>query len=157
MESVEKEERTVYIIKPEGMKYACEIREMIREAGKITGAWQLILPEWVPKILYPKGSSEQHYGLGKFFGSGISEIGIVIGEGAIEALVRISGSKTDPLSCEPGTIRKRFGDYPEMGHGIPYYRNCIHRSRTGKESLRDQNLCQTLSSHFHYQAIRVSL
>jgi len=58
-------------------------------------------------------------------------IGAVKGKNAVQRLVEISGSETDPAKCLPNTIRHRFGN-----HRLGYvHENAIHRPKTDEEAL----------------------
>lgn len=133
-------EESVYLLKPEGMQKSREIHEMILAAGlEIMRRHEFIVPDWVVRALYPRLEAGHMAAILARLQGVRSEIGVVCGEAAIQRLLDLSGTSTNPLQCAEGTIRRRF--WVSLGNGArdgwPMYGNVIHRSADAAEVLRD--------------------
>ncbi|MFA5998370.1 MAG: nucleoside-diphosphate kinase [Candidatus Paceibacterota bacterium] len=145
-------EQSVYIIKPEGMLLRNAIRQMILSAGlSVADFYTVMIPRWVPAVLYPSLSRED----GEIWRITCEhlinkkcEIGIVRGERAIERLVAVCGAETNPMQCDPLTVRGLFGEKTpiELAGGERYWLNAIHRSKNHEEVLRDAKIHFALRS-----------
>ena len=104
-------DRSVYIMKPDGMPHLDEVHEMLLSAGlRIVASRFVCLPGWVVAFLYPKVTGEwRRFIVERMTGTPV-EIGIVEGEDAIAKLCCVTGEATDPRRCARGTIRQRFGN-----------------------------------------------
>ena len=135
-------EKALYIIKPEGMAYRDEIREMMQDAGlKIISFKRVFLKSFGARYDLSRP-------LIRHFGSHYQILNQIIqrnghcgSENAIELLRELVGVKTNPDECCPGTIRHRFGVRPGVvvGKSI-YYLNIFHRSKTKAEAIRELEL-----------------
>jgi len=139
-------EQTFYIIKPEGLKNAAAIKEIILNNDlKIIESKQLLLKKDIIKVLYSnlnKDLLEAHF---KFMCNKINELGIIEGQNAVKKFLEISGKHTNPDLCSSGTIRNIFGEKMKykIGQAI-YYKNAIHRSKTLLEATRDIDIFRKL-------------
>ena len=143
-------ERSVYIIKPEGMPRRHEIREMIEKmAGlAIVGSITTVLPEWALAKLYPDLAQEKNelwLATLEHLAHSECEIGIVEGENAVQRFFELCGEMTSPLQCRSGTIRLVFGKEKPVRVGEKlYWRNVIHRSKNQQEAESDLRIAQEL-------------
>ncbi len=131
---------SMYIIKPEGMGYRKEIRDILERGGlQIIDATEIILTNEILDGLYDNLQGNVRRELHRFFEDQSVEIGIVKGHNALSRLVRITGKDTNPAKCEEGTIRKMFGwSEPLLLHGRYYYfGNVIHRPKNIRELEHD--------------------
>jgi nucleoside diphosphate kinase len=109
-------EKSVFIIKPEGMKHHAEIFQMFGDAGlTIVSMAPVSLTERALAQLYPDLLEEN----GELWQATVARMknqqclmGIVEGEDAIVKLLNLSGRETDPRQCAPHSIRARFGTKP---------------------------------------------
>jgi nucleoside diphosphate kinase len=126
---------TFYIIKPEAVKYNGEIHKIIILSGLIIIQSNIILlPKKIIEELYFTCSKNIIEATKYFMCNEVSEIGIVLGDNALEELRAICGTETSPDKCKVGTIRNLFGiKEPQYFNGIEYYKNAIHRPETVQE------------------------
>lgn len=143
-------ERSVYIIKPEGMPHRQEIRQMIQAAGlAVIGSTATILPQEVLAKLYPDLQEER----GELWIATLDhlahsecEVGIVEGENAVQRLSELCGTATSPHDCGLETIRARFGRgiaAVRAGKKL-YWKNIIHRSKNLEEARGDLEIAYKL-------------
>ena len=135
-------EKSVYIIKPEGLAYRESIRQMLQTAGlTIEDSFTTTIPQWVIAELYPNLFRKQgelweitlKYLLGE-----PCEVGIVCGVQAIARLFEACGTETNPMRCAPDTIRRTFGKATdESVRGMAFWLNVIHRPMDRQEARRD--------------------
>ena len=135
-------EKTFFIIKPEGIKNAEAIKNIILENGMtiIMSKLAILTPDII-KLIYTDTSNDLLKAHLMFMSKDISEVGIIEGANAINRLVQISGSHTNPNLCAAGTIRNLFGEKTCSKVGVSlYYKNVIHRSLNKEEADRDVKL-----------------
>ncbi|MEI8224016.1 MAG: TauD/TfdA family dioxygenase [bacterium] len=135
------------LIKPDAYNNKEEIINLIKDTGlDVIHNFSIFTPESLIRALYNEVSIEILNATLNHYLSGPSEILLVRGEQAIDKIVTISGLETDPALCIPSTIRFRHGDHsPEdLGNGLKYYRNAIHRPKNQDEAKRDFNLFNEL-------------
>lgn len=125
-----------YIIKPHGLMFREEIRAMIESGGLvIIKSKRIILPEWALKKIYYDLAEKYRRAVFRQYAGAFVEIGLVSGEDAIEKLFHIAGTELDPIDCDPGSIRFKFGSRePFIVDGIRCYDNIIHRPRDESEA-----------------------
>ena len=105
----------------------------------------LILPNWALNIIYSDLPERYKDAVFKLFKNAFVEVGLVIGEDAINKLFKITGTELDPVDCAPGSIRSRFGGRePFIIDGVRCYTNIIHRSRNKMEAEKDIEVFFTL-------------
>jgi nucleoside diphosphate kinase len=142
-------ERSMYLIKPEGLRYREQIRHMITSTGLfIEHHFVAVLPRRIVEALYPDLAEAQN----RLWGATLlqlldrpCEIGLVSGQDAIAKLFGVAGTDFRPPLCKPNTIRYRFGNHTpiETGEG-EYWYNAIHRSRSEVEVARDLQIIASL-------------
>lgn len=132
-------EKSLFMIKPEGMNHKEEIMSFIEKNGlKITKWRTMILDEDQLKKIYHDtegylwDKTKEH-----FLGKEVLAAEVEDSE-AIEKLKTICGTKTDPVMCESNSIRKYFKDITERDVS-KYHKNIIHRAMDEKE-VEDQTL-----------------
>lgn len=138
-------EKSVYIIKPEGMIFRSEIIKAIEQrALTIEEKKNLVLPEWALKELYPDLSVDLWNATCLSFSAPV-EIGLISGEKAVQVLFRLAGKKTAPAECDSKSIRFIFGrKEPFVIGGVRYYANAIHRPKNKLEARNDMEVFQGL-------------
>ncbi len=138
-------ETTVYLIKPEGMAYKEQIRKIIERKGlAIAERKTIVLPEWAIKSIYPDLPSDLLIATRAMLSSPV-EMGIVIGERAVQRLFILAGMETSPATCAPGSIRFLFGAKEPIIFGkIMYYANVLHRPKNHAEADRGVELFHKL-------------
>ena len=138
--------RTIYIIKPEAYESRELIKEcMIRAGFSISASKDLVLPEFALDIIYPQMPSVMSEIILKYMRIGLSQVGLVQKNNAIQELLCLSGCHVDPMQCKPGTIRHVFGiAKPSIVGECVYYLNGFHRSVNAKEAHRDACLFASL-------------
>lgn len=129
-------EKSMYMIKPEGLDYRYAIREAISEAGlTIVRSKELVSCNSLIETLYSDVPPYVLKAKMELFKDKKVEIGLVIGEYAVKSLFDITGHYADPSLCEKDTIRARFGVYDlATVNGIGIYRNAIHRPKNAAEA-----------------------
>lgn len=129
-------ETSFYIIKPHGLVFREEVRAMIEGAGLIiTESKKLVMHEWALEIVYSDLPEKYRKAVFRPFKDALVEVGLVKGESAIETLLQITGTELDPVDCNPGSIRFKFGGCkPSMIDGVRCYTNIIHRPRNKTEA-----------------------
>ena len=141
-------EETFYIIKPEGLKNAIAIKNIILKNGlKVITSKETILAPDIIKFIYPDLRDDMLNAHLKYLCNNISEVGIIEGLNAINKLVEISGKDTNPNLCASGTIRNLFG--MKLGCKIGntlYYKNAFHRSRNKDEAEIEVDLFDRIKS-----------
>lgn len=132
-------ETSFYIIKPHGLLFIKEVRAMIENGGLIISEnKRLIIPRWALEIIYSDLPERYRNAVFKPFADAFVEVGLVIGEDAINALLQIAGTELNPVHCAKESIRSKFGESnPIMIDGVRYYKNIIHRSRNLTEAKKD--------------------
>ncbi len=142
---------SMYIIKPEGMKYRAQIRDVLQGSGlEIIDSTEILLTNGILDGLYDNINKNVRRGLHRFLEDQFVEIGIVKGYNALSRLVRVTGKNTNPALCEEGTIRRMFGwTKPLLLHsGYHYFGNAIHRPKNAKELQHDLGIAkQYLITH----------
>ena len=138
-------EKTIYMIKPEGMIHKHEIREIVESRNLvIVERKTLILPDWALDILYPDLSIELKMATLTMLAS-VVEIGLVEGNQAVKVLFALAGAATAPADCDTNSIRFRFGKKDPIQFGsVMYYANVIHRPKSLIEARRDVELFHRL-------------
>ena len=136
-------ERTVVIVKPEGLSYLDQITSrFISEGLRIVKVFSACFTSRVLEKLYQDATAceELWSTLLKFLAQKPCRVFILEGDGAIERVVRICGDNMDPGLCNRETIRfqlgVQFAPILVAGYG-PFHRNIVHRSRTVEEAARD--------------------
>lgn len=142
-------QRSVYVIKPEGMPFRSSIRHIIASAGlAICQTRTGILDEKFLRPLYPDLSPDLWAATMKFMQCGVCEVGLVEGDDAVQRLFVIAGRSTNPNDCEPSTIRGQFGrKVPDRVGAVIYFRNAIHRPKDCDEAMRDVALLSEFLFH----------
>lgn len=142
-------EKSFFIIKPEGIKNAEGIKNIILENGlKIVKTKLALLSPDIIKLIYLDTSNDLFAAHVMFMCKEISEVGIIEGANAIDKLVEVSGHDTNPNLCATGTIRNLFGEKVGCKVGISlYYKNVFHRSRNIDEANREVDLFDRIEKH----------
>ena len=132
-------ETSLYIIKPHGLIFREEVREMIEsEDLTISEVKRVVVPRWALEIIYSDLPERYRNSVFKPFVNTPVEIGLVVGKDAVNTLLRITGTEIDPVNCSPESIRFKFGARkPIMIDGVIYYKNIIHRPRNREEARHD--------------------
>lgn len=141
-------ELTLYVLRPEALEFADEIRGMIVSAGlSIRHVTRTVLSDEIVAAMYDGCPQYVVEAAQYFMGNRECEIGLVEGTDAIKRLVQLCGTKTNPVECADGTIRKLFGmAVAQEFRGSPYYLNAIHRPQTPLEVARDLSTLASLVS-----------
>ncbi|HEU5122136.1 MAG TPA: nucleoside-diphosphate kinase [Candidatus Saccharimonadales bacterium] len=129
-------ETSLYMIKPEAMVHQEEIRTLISAHLTLGERKTVVLPEWVMQEFYADLSADLQRATCMAFNAGPVELGLVHGHDAINVLKWLSGDKTSPQDCRPGSIRYRFGvKEPVVVGGARYFLNAIHRPMDEAEAV----------------------
>ncbi len=128
-----------YFIKPDGVSFKVEIRAILREKFLVVVFTDFIYTREILNAQYDGVSSAVRRGIYRMMEGEPGEVGIVEGPNALQELVRLCGKKTDPMRCEEGTIRRRFGwsNRILLAEGYYFYGNVIHRPKNPRELERD--------------------
>lgn len=139
-------ETSFFIIKPHGLVFLEEVKAMIKSGGLIISeSKRLVMPHWALEIIYSDLPERYRSAVFKPFVDAFVEVGLVVGENAIDTLLQIAGTEIDPVDCALGSIRSKFGGpKPIMIDGVRYYENIIHRSRNREEAEKDVKVFRTL-------------
>ena len=129
-------ETSYYVIKPHGSVFREEVRAMIEGAGlTITECKRLMMHGWALEKIYSDLPEKYRDAVFRPFKGKLVEVGLVVGENAIDRLLQITGTELDPVDCAPGSIRFKFGGRePLMIDGVRCYTNIIHRPRNKTEA-----------------------
>lgn len=129
---MKKIETTFFIIKPEAFKRRAQIKRFILsnsnleivESAKATLTARDIREIYLDDLKTPLlRATIMHYK------QRAVEIGVIKGENAVSVFSKLCGTDPDPKKCEPGTIRREFGNKRIIKYGeVTYYLNSIHRS-----------------------------
>ncbi len=123
-------EKSVFMLKPEGMKYKEEIMSTIEKAGIPIKEWRnLTLDEKHLRKLYPNVSGEGWRKVQKHLLNKEVLVAIVEGEDVINKLYKTCGEETKIFMCAPSSIRQKFKDIAHDSYG-----NIIHRAKNQKEA-----------------------
>ena len=139
-------EKTLLMIKPEGMEHKNDIISRVEQVGlRIVWTRKIIATISFLRKLYKEQSGgfwkvNKDYLLGKE-----CLLIIVEGERAASRLYHLCGTHFDPNQCESGTIRRQFGEgEPKVGvNGQILFLNAVHRS-TPENAEYETNLCYKL-------------
>lgn len=138
-------ERSMYMIKPEAMESRDEIRELIGRHLAITAMKTLRLPRQAIRELYADLDGDLWTATDSALRNPV-ELGVVEGEDAIEVMLELAGSETDPSKCDPNSIRFKYGTHlPTMINDTPYYPNAIHRPKSSAEAVAHVSLVYRLN------------
>ncbi len=139
-------ETSFYIIKPHGLIFLAEVRAMIQDGGLIISeSKRLIMPYWALETIYSDLPERYRSAVFKPFADTSVEVGLVVGENAVDTLLQIAGTELDPVDCAPESIRFKFGGRGSfMIDGVRYYKNIIHRSRDRMEAKKDVDVFRML-------------
>ena len=131
------------------MVYRVEIRRIINSAGlKVVRTGVAAIQTTLLDELYGDLTADLRKAVHLFMGSGVSEVGEVKGDRAVERLLAVRGESIDPAMCGPDTVRGRFGfKKPELVGQASYFRNAIHCPRTNAEAERNLQLFAKLLEH----------
>jgi len=129
-------ETSFYIIKPHGLAFRKEVKAMIESVGlTITESKELVMHMWALEIIYSDLPEKYRDVVFRTFKEKLVEVGLVIGENAIDKLLQITGTELDPVDCAPGSVRFKFGGRELfMIEGVRCYTNIIHRPRNKTEA-----------------------
>lgn len=127
------------MIKPHGLVFLEEVKEMIRNGGlTITETKKLVMPHWALEIIYSDLPERYRSAVFKPYVNAYVEVGLAIGKDAINTLLQLAGTELNPTDCGPESIRFKLGEpEPLMIDGVIFYKNIIHRSRNGEEAKKD--------------------
>ncbi len=131
-------ETSYYVIKPHGLVFREIVRAMIEGVGLIiTESKELVMHRCVLENIYSDLPEKYRDAVFRLFEEKSVEMGLVIGENAIDNLLQITGTELDPVDCAPSSIRFKFGGHePLMIGGVQCYTNIIHRPRNKTEAER---------------------
>ncbi len=134
------------MIKPHGLVFHEEIKKMIRNVGlKITEVRKLVMPHWALKIIYSELPERYRSAVFKPYIDAYVEVGLVVGVNAINTLLQVTGTETNPADCAPGSIRFKFGTpEPLMIDGVRCFMNVIHRPTNNEEAKKDTEVFHML-------------
>ena len=109
---------------------------MIESVGlTITESKELVMHMWALEIIYSDLPEKYRDVVFRTFKEKLVEVGLVIGENAIDKLLQITGTELDPVDCAPGSVRFKFGGRELfMIEGVRCYTNIIHRPRNKTEA-----------------------
>ncbi|MFA6273027.1 MAG: nucleoside-diphosphate kinase [Candidatus Paceibacterota bacterium] len=129
-------ETSFYIIKPHGLAFREEVRAMIEGVGlTITESKELVVHSWALEIIYSDLPEKYRDAVFLQFKGKSVEVGLVMGENAIDKLLQITGTELDPVDCALSSIRFKFGGHkPLIINGVRCYKNIIHRSQNKTEA-----------------------
>lgn len=135
-------ERTLIIIKPDGVKRGLEkvIVKRFEDAGlKMIKRKEVTPTEQLLKRHYSAHVSKPFYPyLEKFMSSGPVVAMLFEGPDAVATARKVAGA-TDPLKAEKGTIRRDLGDL-SLPDGDRIMMNLVHASATKEEAEREIKL-----------------
>lgn len=139
-------ETSFYMIKPHGLAFLEEVREMIRGSGLIISETKrVVMPRWALEVVYSDLPEKYRNSVFSPFINAFVEVGLVAGKDAVNTLLQIAGTEIDPVDCAPESIRFKFGARkPVMIDGVRYYKNIIHRSRNIEEAEKDVKVFHVL-------------
>lgn len=128
-------ERTVVIIKPDGMKHKLmgKILSMYEENGlRVEDIYMCRADQDVLEEHYEEHINRDFYAsLVKFMLEGPLCVILLAGENAVEVVREINGS-TNPSKARPGTIRYLYGTSVQ--------RNVVHGSASSEEAKREMEI-----------------
>lgn len=129
-------ETSFYIIKPHGLLFREEVRAMIEGVGLIiTESKKLVMHRWALEIIYSDLPEKYRDSVFLLFKGKSVEVGLIVGENAIDKLLQITGTELDPVDCAPSSIRFKFGGHkPLIINGVRCYTNIIHRPQDKTEA-----------------------
>lgn len=139
------------LIKPDAYSYRDEIVGTIEKLGiTVIRRIPLLLTESFIKELYYDVhplilEATLHHLL-----SGTSEILLIEEhENTISKVLSAVGLETNPAHCDSTTLRFRYGNHTpqEIGEGLNYYYNAVHRPKNQDEAQNDMRI---LSSFIRY-------
>ena len=138
--------QSIYIIKPEAIPFSEDIHKMIASSGLTISIWkQAIMPYSIIDKIYFDCPKDIIAATKHFMFNDICEIGIVSGDNAIEKLIEVCGTETNPFNCKKGTIRNLFGVHKlQFYNGTGYYQNAIHRPKTEIEFKKDIDILEDI-------------
>jgi nucleoside diphosphate kinase len=124
-------EKTLFIIKPDGMKKEDEIlselymRYVVEDLRPITFDRKLL------REFYPRDALNGYFeGIISYMQEAPCTMGTLKGPDAINDFYALCGKCSDPNECEPHTLRSRFGEGRcETTSGLYIVKNAIHRPR----------------------------
>lgn len=133
-----------YFIKPESVSLKVEIRAILQERFWLVTYADFIYTREILDLQYDNVSLAVRKGIYRMMEGEPGEVGIVRGSNALQELVRLCGKETDPMQCEEGTIRRRFGwsNRILLAEGFYFYGNVIHRPKNPKELERDMKIAR---------------
>jgi len=133
-------EKSVLMIKPEGMNHRDEIMAFIEKGGlKITRFRTMVLTEDELRKIYHDTSGEIWEKTKKAFLGKEVFVAEVEGGEAIDKLKNICGTNTDPVACDVGSVRNFFREIAPRYETPGYHQNIIHRA-LGEKEVEDQTL-----------------
>ncbi len=132
-------ETSFYMIKPHGLVFLEEVKEMIRNGSLIiTETKRLVMPHWALEIIYSDLPERYRNSVFKPYVDAYVEAGLVVGKDSINTLLKIAGKELNPIDCAPESIRFKLGTpEPLMIDNVRYYKNIIHRSSNSTEAKKD--------------------
>lgn len=140
--------KTFFIIKPEGLVHSKSIKSTIHKNGlRIIDSIKTVLTPDSIKSIYFDTTGDMLEAHVHFMCRDTSEVGIIEGQNAIDKLIEISGSETDPKLCTSGTIRNIFGEQVGYRFGKAlYYKNAFHRSSNRAEAKNEVELFERIKN-----------
>jgi nucleoside diphosphate kinase len=109
---------------------------MIEGAGlTIIESKEVVMHRWALETIYSDLPEKYRDAVFRPFMGKSVEVGLVIGENAIDKLFQITGTKLDPVDCAPDSIRFKLGGRePLIIDGVRCYANIIHRPQNKAEA-----------------------
>ena len=147
-------ETVPYIIKHSGMLHRDEIWWRMIQANLTVIEFRIRkIPPLAHILLYPqneRGSMPEDAWLHRMqiATRGLSEVGMLRGENAIERLLDLVGRSADPAKCGLGTIRRDFGESGALRFGdFLFHMRVMHRPVDKAEAQHDLPIVQQLLRH----------
>jgi len=139
-------EETFYIIKPEAIHRADEVRADISKRFEIVDYLRIALTKDDVRLLSKldlgyKVDEELFEAFQYFLRSGVVEVGIIRGQDAVNRFFNFCGEYPDPTCCDENTLRSIYGNkFPGIHLGVTFYLNGVHKSSTSQEAYYEVGL-----------------
>lgn len=129
-------EKSLFMIKPEGMKYKDTIRDRIERSGlEITQSKTQVFDNVMLNTLYGDAPKHVRRAQAELFNEKYVEVGIVLGAHAVSSLFDLIGHFADPRMCNGESLRYLYGEHnPIVINDVELFKNAIHRPKNVAEA-----------------------